>query len=232
MTTLDQRLEGRKTNDALVGDDGNDSLNGRFGNDTMTGDTGADSFELSTGEDVIEDFDLYEGDKITLPENIKLEELEIEEKNGQVVITAANSNGEKLETKLSANLGDVLAAIESNHKADRPIKNVPLTIKENMTVLQTGPIVKKYNSIKLPTKSEITSDKIQVFPAIGRGPKPLIEGDDYSISYEGGGTTIIFPNTDKIKRYRVAAEFEWNNNISRRMCPFRINGFGFFDLLC
>ncbi len=65
-------LVGGKGGDLLIGGEGADVLSGDRGNDTLTGGSGADTFRFTAenGQDLITDFNLAEGDRISLANDL------------------------------------------------------------------------------------------------------------------------------------------------------------------
>jgi len=59
-------------NDYLYGGKGDDTLIGGQGDDRLNGGKGSDMFTLSPGKDVIEDFEIFNSDRILVEENVEL----------------------------------------------------------------------------------------------------------------------------------------------------------------
>ena len=71
-------LLGHQGHDLLRGNSGDDTLSGGPGNDSLSGGSGSDLFVLSPGQDDVRDFNLGEGDRISMPTTatLKLHQME------------------------------------------------------------------------------------------------------------------------------------------------------------
>lgn len=100
-------------NDTLKGNDGDDQLTGGDGNDTLTGGADADLFRFATdetGNDTITDFDLGEGDSISISSEDGDADLSFAQNGSDVLISYDNDfGGTNTITVQNALLADVQA---------------------------------------------------------------------------------------------------------------------------